>query len=56
VLIDDRELGDTDGAARGGCIPALDDPAVTDADGGDWYPDDAIVFGIVEGDEALAIP
>ena len=55
VLIDDRELGDTDGCARG-CIPALDDPAVTDAAGGDWYPDDAIVFGIVEGDEALAIP
>jgi hypothetical protein len=55
VLIDDRELGDTD-ACRRGCIPALDDPAVTDAAGGDWYPDDAIVFGIVEGDEALAIP
>jgi hypothetical protein len=55
VLIDDRELGDTDGCSRG-CIPALDDPSVTDADGGDWYPDDAIVFGIVEGDEALAIP
>jgi hypothetical protein len=55
VLIDDRELGDTDGCSRG-CIPALDDPAVTDAAGGDWYPDDAVVFGIVEGDEALAIP
>jgi hypothetical protein len=55
VLIDDRELGDTD-ACRRGCIPALDDPAVTDAAGGDWYPDDAIVFGIVEGAEALAIP
>ena len=55
VLIDDRELGDTDGCARG-CIPALDDPAVTDAAGGAWYPDDAIVFGIVEGDDALAIP
>jgi len=55
VLIDDRELGDSDGCPRG-CIPALDDPAITDADGGDWYPDDAIVFGIVEGDEALAIP
>jgi hypothetical protein len=55
VLIDDRLLGDTDGCARG-CIPALDDPAVTDAAGGDWYPDGAIVFGIVEGDEALAIP
>ncbi len=55
VLIDDRELGDPVGCARG-CIPALDDPEVTDADGGDWYPDDAIVFGIVEGDEQLAIP
>ncbi len=55
VLIDDRQLGDTEGCARG-CIPALDDPAVTDAAGGDWYPDDAIVFGLVEGDEALAIP
>jgi hypothetical protein len=55
VLIDDRELADTEGCTRG-CIPALDDPAVTDAAGGDWYPDDAIVFGIVEGDEALAIP
>jgi hypothetical protein len=55
VLIDDRELGDTDACARG-CIPALDDPAVTEAAGGDWYPDEAIVFGIVEGDEALAIP
>ncbi len=55
VLIDDRELGDPDGCANG-CIPALDDPAVTDAEGGDWYPDDAVVFGIVEGDESLAIP
>ncbi len=55
VLIDDRELGDPDGCPQG-CIPALDDPAVTDAAGGDWYPDDAIVFGIIEGDDALAIP
>jgi hypothetical protein len=55
VLIDDRELGDTQGCPRG-CIPALDDPAVTDAAGGDWYPDDALIFGLLEGDEALAIP
>jgi len=55
VLIDDRELGDTAPCERG-CIPALDDPAVTDAAGGDWYPDDEVVFGIVEGDEVLAIP
>ncbi len=55
VFIDDRALGDTEGCP-GGCIPALDDPATTDAAGGDWYPDDLIVFGVVEGDEALAIP
>ena len=55
VLLDDRELGDTQGCP-GGCIPALDDPAVTDAAGGDWYPDDALVFGLVEGEETLAIP
>jgi hypothetical protein len=55
VLIDDRELGDPDGCPRG-CIPALDDPTTTDAARGDWYPDDGVVFGIVEGGEALAIP
>jgi hypothetical protein len=55
VFIDDRALDDTD-PCPGGCIPALDDPAVTDAAEGEWYPDDLIVFGLVEGDEALAIP
>ncbi len=55
VLIDDRELGDPTGCPAG-CIPALDDPVVTDAAGGDWYPDDRIVFGVDEGGEALAIP
>ncbi|WP_051063357.1 DUF3179 domain-containing (seleno)protein [Ilumatobacter nonamiensis] len=55
VLIDDRPLGDPD-PCPGGCIPSLDDPATTDADGGDWYADDRIVFGIAMGDEALAIP
>lgn len=55
VRIDDRELGDPN-RCPGGCIPALDDPTVTDAAGGDWYPDEGIVFGITEGDEALAIP
>ncbi len=55
VLIDDRDLGDPDGCPQG-CIPALDDPVTTDATGGDWYPDDAVVFGVVEGGEALAIP
>lgn len=55
VLIDDRPLGDPDPCA-GGCIPALDDPETTDAEGGAWYPDDRTVFGIVVDDDALAIP
>jgi hypothetical protein len=55
VLIDDRPLVDTEPCARG-CIPALDDPALTDAADGDWYPDDRIVFGIVEGDDVVALP
>jgi hypothetical protein len=55
VFIDDRPLGDPDGCPRG-CIPALDDPPTTDAAGGAWYPDERTVFGIVVGDDALAIP
>ena len=56
VLIDDRI--DTKGSERcpRGCIPALDDPAVTDAAGGAWYPDEAVVFGITIGDQARAYP
>ncbi|MGI9028663.1 MAG: DUF3179 domain-containing (seleno)protein [Ilumatobacteraceae bacterium] len=55
VLIDDRPLGATN-PCLGGCIPALDDPVLTAATGGDWYPDDAFVFGIVEGDDVVALP
>jgi hypothetical protein len=55
VFIDDRQLGDPNGCP-GGCIPALDDPATTDAAGGDWYPDERTVFGITVGNESLAIP
>ncbi len=55
VLIDDRRLGDPNPCPRG-CIPALDDPALTAAGGGDWYPDERIVFGVVVGDEAVALP
>ena len=55
VFIDDRELGAEHVCSRG-CIPALDDPVVTPADGGDWYPDDAIVFGLVVDGEARAYP
>ncbi len=50
VFIDDRPLGELDNCFRG-CIPALDDPPVSDATGGDWYPDDAVVFGVeIEGE------
>ena len=55
VFIDARPLGDLDPCPRG-CIPALDDPALTVAEDGSWYPDDAIVFGIVVGGEAVALP
>jgi hypothetical protein len=55
VLIDDRPLGDPNPCERG-CIPALDDPAVTDARGGSWYPDNALVFGVVVNGEARAYP
>jgi hypothetical protein len=55
VLIDDRPPGDREPCAQG-CIPALDDPPVTDVKGGSWYPDDAIVFGLVVDGEARAYP
>jgi hypothetical protein len=55
VLIDARPLGDPAPCDRG-CIPALDDPAVTDAAGGDWYPNDRVVFGIRVGGESRAYP
>jgi hypothetical protein len=56
VFIDDRPLGATDRCGARGCIPALDDPALVPASDGDYYPDDAIVFGVTEGDEAVAFP
>ena len=55
VLIDDRPPGDPAPCPRG-CIPALDDPPVTDAGGGSWYPDDALVFGVVVNGHARAYP
>ncbi|MBA2638150.1 MAG: DUF3179 domain-containing protein [Solirubrobacterales bacterium] len=55
VLIDDRREGDAEPCPRS-CIPALDDPRLTDAAGGDWYPDDGIVFGVTVGGEAVAFP
>ncbi len=53
VGIDSRELGSQDQCR---CIPALDDPVVTPAEDGDWYPDDRLVFGVVVNDEARAYP
>ena len=55
VRIDDRPLGDPRPCVQG-CIPARDDPPVTDAAGGSWYPDDGIVFAIVIGGESRAYP
>jgi hypothetical protein len=55
VLIDDRPLGDIAACERG-CIPALDEPVLTPAADGDWYPADQIVFGIVVGDDVVALP
>jgi hypothetical protein len=55
VLIDDRPLGTATGCVRG-CIPALDDPAVTEASEGNWYPDDRIVFGVTVNGESRAYP
>ncbi|MEM8903236.1 MAG: DUF3179 domain-containing (seleno)protein [Actinomycetota bacterium] len=56
VLIDDRPIDETDEPCPRGCIPALNDPVVTAASGGDWYPDDRLVFGIVINGEARAYP
>jgi hypothetical protein len=55
VFMDDRPLGDQN-LCRRGCIPALDDPALVTGSDGDWYADDKIIFGVTEGDEAVAFP
>ena len=56
VFIDDRPDATAGQICPRGCIPALDQPAVTDADGGSWYRDDELVFGIVINREARAYP
>jgi len=56
VFVDGRPLDAVRFPCPEGCIPALDGPAVTDAAGGDWYPDDRLVFGVVIGGEARAYP
>ena len=56
VFMDDRPDATAGQICPRGCIPALDKPAVTDAEGGSWYPDDDLVFGIVIGRQARAYP
>ncbi|MBN4047543.1 DUF3179 domain-containing protein [Acidimicrobiaceae bacterium AH-315-P05] len=56
VLIDDRPIDDADSLCQRGCIPALNDPALTDAAGGAWYADDAVVFGVEVNGAAVAFP
>ena len=55
VFIDDRGLGDLTPCSPG-CIPALDDPGLTDAAGGAWYGDGDIVFTVVVDGAAVAFP
>lgn len=55
VPIDARRSGATKPCPQG-CIPALDNPKLTSASEGDWYSDDAIVFGVVVKGRAVAFP
>ena len=56
VFMDDRQPHQVNSPCIRGCIPAINDPAVTDAAGGDWYPDERLVFGVVVNGEARAYP
>jgi len=54
VLIDNRPFDKTDDACN--CIPAADNPPVTDAKSAKWLDDDDVVFGIELNGEARAYP
>ncbi len=54
VRIDDRAYDQTDQQCN--CIPAADNPDVTDVAGGDWYDDDRVVFGVEINGETRAYP
>ncbi len=54
VLIDDREFDRTDMNCN--CIPAADNPEVTDVAGAKWLKDDAVVFGVEVNGEYRAYP
>lgn len=56
VAIDDRREATPESRCLRGCIPAIDGPAVTAAAGGDWYPDERLVFGVVIDGQARAYP
>ena len=56
VFIDDRPDATQGQPCPRGCIPALDQPKVTPAAEGSWYPDSAIVFGVVIEGQARAYP
>ena len=56
VFIDDRPDATQGAICPLGCIPALDQPKTTPAAQGGWYPDDAIVFGVVINGQARAYP
>ena len=56
VFIDDRPDATQGQICPRGCIPALDQPKTTPAARGAWYPDSAIVFGLVINGEARAYP
>jgi Protein of unknown function (DUF3179) len=56
VFIDDRPSATKGEDCPRGCIPALDQPKTTPAAQGRWYPDSAIVFGIVINGQARAYP
>lgn len=55
VLIDDRAYGTTDELCN--CIPAADNPELTDVAGGnEWLDDDDVVFGVHVNGESRAYP
>ncbi len=57
VRIDDRPLHLTQLGCPEGCIPALNDPAVVQANtDDDWLADDRLVFGVEVNGEAVAFP
>lgn len=54
VAIDDRDFADTDKPCN--CIPAADNPKVTDVSGAAWLKDGDVVFGLEINGEFRAYP